>query len=285
MVAKDPDNGECKYAMVYLDTVRSLRSVGDNVKYVKHDHPLIMSFEPLIAEKFSEWKENDIVFVKGVVTTKKMHKTSYCPECKDDEGNATKNDVLGNLVYVTPIYVNKVKSYGDNKAAAIEDVVNNREISNQMFVYGRLLREPKFIHTKYGLQITQYPIAINRKYTIRTDDPIIKADWPIVKSYGEQAIEDRTRLKEGSEVMIDGFLQARAVKRKIKCSCCGKIYDWKDRMMEIVPYAVEYYSDYLSDEDIEKQRQQTVEEYKQMLFSNQKGDKLDDDLKSDDIED
>ncbi len=282
VIQKDKETGEYVYGMVYIDTVRSLRAVDDGVKYVKHDHPLIMSREKDILDKMCEWEENDIVFIKGVITSKTIPKASKCTFCSE-KGKTVKNEINGNLVYITPIFVERRASYPD-KASAIEDLVAHREISNQVYVMGTLIRDPKFFKTKKGIQITQYPIAINRKFTIRTDDPSIRTDWPIVKSYGEQARNDKIFLKYQAEVIIDGFLQARTLKRKIKCSCCGQVYDYSDHAMELVPYEVEYVSGHRTKEEVESEKQASVEAIRQMLFAGDDvNDKLDDDMKTEDL--
>ena len=281
VISKIKETNEYNYGMVYLDAVRGYREIDDGVRFVKHDHPLIMSREKEIVDKMLEWKENTIVFVKGAITTTRMAKTSFCPDCTDEDGKPTRNESTGNLVYITPIYVEKVRDY-DNKQQAIEDVIRNREISNQIYVLGTVLKDPKIITTKQGIQFSQYPIAINRKFTIRTDDPSIRTDWPIVKSYGEQARDDKSYLKYQAEVIIDGFLQARTITRKQKCKCCGKIYEWKDHAMELVPYEVEYVSGFKTTEEAEAEYNCKVDEYKQMLFDTAYKDDLDEDLKSDD---
>lgn len=284
VVSQNTSTGEYIYTMVYVDTVRGLRSVEDGVNYVRHDHPLIMSMDRSIIEKMVDWRENDMVFIKGVVTTKTIMKTSYCPDCKDESGNPIPNETRGNLVYVTPIYVERIKSYGEDKNRAIEDLVDNREISNQIYVVGTLIREPKIFTTKKGLQITQYPIAINRKYTIQSDDPTYRTDWPIVKSYGEKAREDKIYLQLGAEVLIDGFLQARTVHRKCKCKSCQKEYEWSDHLMELVPYDTEYIKGHKSEEQVVAESQKSVEEIKQYLFTSGLKDELDEDLRSTDTD-
>ena len=280
-ISRSPDTKEYNYGMAYVDVVRGFRKVEDDVNYTKHDSPLIISREKEILEKMALWKENSIVFIKGVITTNSIEKTSYCPNCTNDKGESTENKVTGNIVFITPIYVRHVADY-DSKEEAVEDLVKNKEISNQIYVLGTLLKDPKLVTTKKGIKFTQYPIAINRKYTIRTDDPSIRTDWPIVKSYGEQALDDRTYLRFQSDVLIDGFLQARTITRRRKCDHCGEIYDWKDHCMELIPYDVEYVSGYKTKEEAEAEYAQTVEEYKQMLYSSGYRDELDEDLKSDD---
>ena len=282
-IAMNTETGEYHYGMFYADVVRGPRSVGDNLHFVKHDKPLIMSKEKQMLDLFRELKVNDIVLIKGVITSMSMMKTTFC-ECIDEEtGEKTKNKSYGNMLYVTPIFIKKLNSYGDNKAGSVQDIVDNAEISNQVSVVGTLITEPKLYTTKKGLQITQYALAINRKFLIRTDNPEYKTDWPIVKSYGEQARQDKVFLRQKAEVMIDGFLQARTVKRKTKCHCCGKIYEWEDHAMEIVPYAVEYLRGHRSEDEIEAESHKSAEELKQELFDSAFSETVDEGMKSTDL--
>ena len=77
-----------------------------------------------------------------------------------------------------------------------------------------------------------------------------KTDFPWVKSYGKNAKDDLLRLRTGSGVFIEGFLQTRAVERKCRCSTCGSMYTWNDYAMEIVSYETEYLKDYVTDEEL-----------------------------------
>lgn len=274
------DEGNFTYGMIYVNVVRGLRDAGDKVKYLKTDHPLLMTKEPQLLDIMKDWEENDIVSVKGTIASKNIKKTSYCSneECKDENGNPTRNSVDGSLLYVNPIFVEKI-GHCETKDECMELLANHREISNQVYVVGTLCREPKKIKTKAGLVITQYQVALNRKYKIRTDDPEIKSDYPWVKSYGENAIEDKMRLHTGSVVFIDGFLQARKVKRQVCCERCGKPYGWEDKAMEIVPYEVEYMpGTFYSNEDLEEMHNEKIESIKSRLFSDLSQDELDDDM-------
>jgi len=118
-----------------------------------------------------------------------------------------------------------------------------------------------------------------------SDLPEAKTDYPWVYSYGEQGEEDLKRLRVGAEIMVDGFLRVRSVNRHAVCGQqfdengkamvypdgtpilmtdddgdligCGITYDWKDRVMELVPYATEYLNGYYSDEDLaEKEKEE-----------------------------
>ena len=208
-------------AMVYIHVVRGPRSDHSGRKYMKHDYPLVITLDRSMVYEIATWKKNDVITMKGTVSSKHVAKPSYCPTCKDENEQAVENMAQGLLVYITPIYARKIQSF-ETKQEALSHIIEAKEISNEVYVYGVLTRDPKYFRTKNGTIITQYQIALNRKYRIRTDDPEVKTDWPWVKSYGEQAIEDKLRLQQGSHIIMDGVMQARTVHRKTKCKVCGR---------------------------------------------------------------
>lgn len=122
----------------------------------------------------------------------------------------------------------------------MEELMNKREISDIALIIASVCREPKMLKTDAGLIITQYQVALNRKYRVQNDPPEIKTDYPWVKSYGANAREDKKRLRIGSVAFYDGYLQARVVHRTTKCEICQEFYNWDDKAMEIVPYETEY---------------------------------------------
>ena len=151
-------------------------------------------------------------------------------------------------------------------------------------MYGNLVADPTYFRTKAGTVITQYQIALDRNFRIRDDDPSIRTDWPFVKSYGEQAVEDRMRLKKGSEVYIDGVIQATSINRKTKCCNCGKIYTWKDHTLELVPYDVEYFTHYMTDDELVEKEGKKIEDIRQGIFDFLKKDELDELFDTEDVD-
>lgn len=283
VIAIDKETKEPTSAMVYVHVIRGVREVKDGKKYIKHDYPLVVSNDKKMIERMAKWKENDMVYIKGVITSKRIAKKSFCPYCTDEEGNATVNVGKGLLLYITPVYVDVMKSF-ETKEEAIAELMHSREISNQAIVLGMLWNNPAYFKTKHGLIVTQYQLITERKYRIKTDDPDLRTDWPWVKSYGEQAIEDRMRLQKGSLVIIDGFIQARNVRRKTKCACCGEIYEWNDRTMEIVPFDTEYLKNYKTDQILEDEEGQKAEDLRQALFGHLIKDEVTEDMNTDDLE-
>lgn len=233
--------------------IRGYRYIGDQLERVKIDKPVIMSRRPEIVSEMKTWKTNAIVSIKGALATRRMLKSSICPEC----GNV--NTQEGTLEYIEPIFVEKHFD-AEDKETALAYLHDIREISNQVYVMGNLATNPKKISPKKGLIVTQYMIGVDRKYTIREDSPEIRSDFPWIKSYGQNAISDREFLHQGSLVLIDGCLQARNVNRKSICETCSAMYGWKDRALEVVPYETEYLSGFYTPEEREENRKRLLKE-------------------------
>ncbi|MGN0242213.1 MAG: single-stranded DNA-binding protein [Candidatus Weimeria sp.] len=273
VIAKNRETNEFMHGLGYVHVVRGVRDAHDEIRYVKHDYPLILSKDAYILNQMLEWRENDIVQIKGILVSKDINKEARCPDpnCLDPDGKGgTKNTLKGTILYINPIETLTIKRFGkgdDAKKEAITFLMNKRELSNQAYFIGTVIKQPQIFKTKKGTTICQYQVAINRKYHIRTDDPTIRRDWPYIKSYGSQALEDKLRLKIGTDVYIDGFIQARKVIRHVKCKCCGKFFDYVDHSMEIVPFAVEYGKfTYRTDEEIIAEKHQSIEDIKQSIF-------------------
>lgn len=273
-------SGEPQMALAFLNIVRGIRDVGDRNKLLRVDRPTIMTLEPEMIERMETWDVGDIIEIKGTLAVKRVKKSSTCDKCQHQ------NTFPGVLVYVNPFFMRR-RYHCDDDEAALKYLTDNREVSNQIFVIGTLVRDPKRIIPKNGLIVTQYQIAINRKFRIRTDNPTVKTDYPWVKSYGKNAQEDWERLSVGSEVYIDGCLQARGVMRHAVCEQCGESYDWKDQAMEIVPYATEYLNGYRNDAEVEHLREERAEQIRNSILMNVNNPSAAgtiDDISPDDIE-
>ena len=268
--------GNYRNGLFFLKVIRGPRQVGDNRYTAKYDEPVVMSFDPERVKEMASFEENDVIEVKGVIAVKPIMKSSTCGFC------GARNSVQGTLVYVCPLDMFKVKHIESEEE--MNTFLNERsEISNEILCFCTLVRDPKKITPKSGLTVTQYQVALNRKFRITTDPPEVKADYPWVKSYGDNAQSDRERLHVGSEIFVDGCLQARGVNRHTVCANCGQRYDWKDKAMEIVPFACEYVNNYYSDADIERMKQEAIEEAKRSVFKTMKNAPSEVELQKDDI--
>ena len=253
-----------EFAMIHVSVARGERNVGDKKLHMKLDAPLVMTRNEAMVKEMKTWEENDIVDIKGVITAKAILKGSFCRSCGE------KNTAEGALVYVNPIYCEKLMHL-ETKDECQEYLSSHREISNISYTIGTLCRDPKLIRPKEGLTVAQYQIALNRKYRIQSDPPQIKSDYPWVKSYGENAISDMEHLHVGSHVFIDGCLQARNVQRHKVCDKCGTTYEWMDKAMEIVPYETEYLANFYSEEEIAERKERDRENAVKNVLSSLSG--------------
>lgn len=192
----------------------------------KIDYPIIHVLDKDLLEKVRNFKENDFILVKGILTTSEVKKGACCPSCNEiikSEGTITEVVAIEN--------VNTGTEY---------DLLDLRELSNTVFVLGSLCRDPEFrLLVNSGVPSTQYQLAINRKYNIKRQ-PSDYTDYPWVNSFGKQAEQDAIRLESGSQVFIQGGLQTRNIQKKITCSKCDTRFEAEDFVAEIVPYSVEY---------------------------------------------
>jgi len=254
------DYGNPLRGMCAIKIIRGVRDFGDNLSHIKFDCPVIMTGNPSQVEEMAKWKENDMVEVKGAVTTKDINKSTTCEQC------GHKSVEPGNLVFISPIYMER-RETGITKEQGLDLLKKRCEISNVATLVGTLTKDPEVFTTPNGLQITQYSLAVMRKFRIKEDAAETRTDFPWVKSYGKQAELDSKALRQGSSVFVDGMLQARDVTRKTSCPNCGHEYTWNDTALEVVPYAVEYLKNCLSIEDIIAMDEAKEEETINKLFS------------------
>lgn len=254
------EDGEFIRGMCAINVIRGIRDFGNNISNLKYDCPIIMSGEPEKIAEMATWHKNDMVEIKGSVTTKEVNKSTICKSCGE------KNVAEGNVVFINPIYLS-LRETGITKEEGIELLKKRVEISNCATLIGTLCRDMETFRTNEGLQITQYQLAVNRKYRVKDDSAENRTDYPWVKSYGNIAIEDSKFLKTGTLVYVDGMIQTREVDRKTVCQHCGNEYNWKDSALEVVPYAVEYLQNFILPEEYEKKESEEAQEIIDKVFA------------------
>lgn len=264
-VMKEPritydETGKHNRGMCPINIIRGVRDFGNHINNLKYDCPIIMTGDPEKIAEMANWKVNDMVEIKGTITTKEVNKNTVCPNCSH------KNSVQGNVVFINPIYLS-VRETGITQEEGLELLKKRVEISNSATIIGTLCRDIETYTNEKGLTITQYQLAVNRKFRLRDDAAENRTDYPWVKSYGDIGEEDAKYLHQGSVVLIDGMLQTREVNRKTICSECGTEYPWKDNALEIVPYSVEYLQNYYSQEEYEANEDKKTKEAIDKVFN------------------
>jgi len=243
-----------------LTTIRGDRSTeDDNYGDFKYDCPIILTKNPELIYEMSTWHENDMVEVKGTISTRDIKRTTTCPHCKHQ------NSKMGVLLYITPIYCSAIET-GLSDEKCFELLKQKCEISNQCIVAGNLCNDPQFYRHQTGLCQTQYQIALNRKFRVKEDPPETKTDFPWIKSQGENAESDAKFLMKGSSVLVEGYIQTRKIEQTTICEECGEAYSWNDQAMEIVPYSTEYLLNCRTIEEIEEMERSEQDEIFASLF-------------------
>lgn len=227
------NDGEIKTAMFSMRVMRRPTTVNEYIgANIFIDCPVIYTKNTEMALKIQDLHTGDMVDVTGVITTREVKKSGHCPECSE------KNVVEGNIVFVTPIYICKRENVSDSEG--LELLKARSEVSNRISVIGNLCREPQYYQDGNGKHYAQYQLAVQRRYRIREEQDEIKVDYPWVKTFGKQALQDAQSLRLGSTVYIDGALQTRKIERTSICAFCGAEYRWEDNAIEIVPYYTGY---------------------------------------------
>lgn len=160
-IVKNAD-GEAVRAMCGLNIIRGVRDLGHKADNVKFDCPVVMTENKHHIAEMEKWEANDMVEIKGTVTTREINKKTRCPKCEEV------NRQSGNMVYVSPIYMSRREGSLTNEQG-LALLKERMEISNQVLLVGTLCMNPQTYETEKGLKVTQYPLAINRKYRIYED--------------------------------------------------------------------------------------------------------------------
>ena len=174
------------------------------------------------------------------------------------------------MSFVNPIYLNVIKTK-NSREEAMNLVRKNFEVSNIATIIGTLCREPELHKSEDGEITTQYQLAIDRKYRIKEDHPLIRTDYPWVKSYGSNAEMDHICLETGSCVFIDGLLRSRQFQRRTICDNeeCKEEYSWTDRSLEIIPYSTEYLKNFMTPEEREAEKKKELRRAVSELLSDE----------------
>ena len=75
-------------------------------------------------------------------------------------------------------------------------------------IIGNLGREPEMRYTPAGKPVTNFSVAVNRKYTGSDEQPVKETIWFDVSAWGRLAETCNQYLKKGSQVYVEGRLIA-----------------------------------------------------------------------------
>ena len=263
IIARDKETGEYKKGMFSLAVLRNARDVGDNERDVlRYDLPIIFSANPENIAKIAELKKNDIVEIKGFFTTIDIKKNRICKNC----GNTDYD--LGTFAVISPAFIDRRETDLTEREALVK-LKERIEVSNQVIAIGNLCTDVNYYYDDNAkIKNAKFQMAINRKFYLHDKNPSIRTDYPYVSTFGKNASEVRDCLHTGSMILIDGRIQTREYPRTAVCSNpeCQFHYEWSDKTMEIVPYSIEYLQDFLSQAEIEANKEKRVNDIQNELF-------------------
>ncbi len=249
----DPD-GKLIRVLLPLTVIRGIRDFGAKDQRLKLDEVVIMSDNERFLDAMKEWKQGDIITMRGTLITNRYLKRCTCEQCGHEQ------TFQGYSAYIYPIYTRLV-AQGYTPEQGLSELRRNAEVSNRITAIGTACGKPSFHrHERSGNPISSYTIDIERKYRIKGVPDSDQHDFPIVKSYGEVAENDYMAIEEGGLVFIDGQLQVRNYERTFICESCGAEIKKIDNMTEIVPYSTEYLTGCHSMADIIAAREQAKEQ-------------------------
>ena len=237
-------NGDYKRSSAAIKVLRRYFINDNKTGTIYYDVPLIISLNPDIIKKMILLERGDMVYIKGVFTTKDVIKSSICP-C------GCTNEVKSTLSFVTPIYMT-IFQKGLDVTAGEKFLNENSEISNSILIMGNLLNNVKAFTTSNGTTMANYKIASNRKFNLKNGCPEEYTDYPSVRSFHKQAIEDSKHLQKGSSILINGAIQTRQFNRNLTCKACNTTYYFDEQVAEIIPYSVEYLRNCIFEDDNNK---------------------------------
>lgn len=263
-IIKDRDTGEYKKGLANIILVRGERKVGDSTDddgSLRYDRPMLFSGNPEIIAKMENLKQNDLVEIKGFLTTMNISKKTTCTHC------GTTNSAPGTMTFISPIYLDIRKTDSTQRDSLIE-LKEHMEISNQVLLIGNLCDEVKY-YKERGFHESLYQLAVNRKFYLNDGMANIRTDYPFVRSFGENAELDAKSLYKGSCVLVDGRIHTRSYSRASACQNpnCGEEYLWTDNTIEVIPYSVEYLQNYHTAEDLERMEKEELDRIKKNVFS------------------
>ncbi|RHP31349.1 hypothetical protein DWZ61_08120 [Clostridium sp. AF34-10BH] len=265
----DDATGSYKKGQAFLIVASANRENGisTNVFYSK---PFLYSEDPDIVAEMSNWKKNDLVSAKGVITTLNANKGTICAHCHE------KSSRPGEVSLITPIYI-ETRYTGLEEKEATRILNEKREISNQVYLLGSLCddvngRKESTIYKDIISQssykgIAAYQIAVDRKYYLKQDVPTNRTDYPHIISVGAKAEQDLKCIHKGSMVLVDGMVVTREFRRTVTCPHCGKQFDWPEKVLEVLTFGTEYLADFMTPEEYDKLQAEKLQAIKNDIFT------------------
>lgn len=191
-------------------------------------------------------KRESFVMVRGMISTRLENEQIKCPGCGHEQSISILHTEI--IAFAPPVFLE-----GNYEADTLKEFANNANI------IGIVCSKPYSRSSTNGTSMTQFQIVIHRKFRVK-EQPEQKDDYPWVKTFASLAEDTAVHLTTGTQIYINGALQTRDVQRHAVCENCESQLTYAETVAEIVPYDVEYLSNWLLDEnDIKKKEAEQAE--------------------------
>ena len=193
--AQQTEDGELLRVIAKLTVLRGIRKFGAYDQRQKLDVLSVMSGVEKDMKEMLKWDQGDMVLVRGQLITQNHAKHCRCEYCGHVQAYP------GYTAYINPIFVYKIKSGYDPEKGLI-DLRRWKEVSNRITAVGTATADPSIhLHETSGTWISSYKLKIDRKVRVREDAEENHCDFPVVKSYGDNAVMDHDLIRAGSLVL------------------------------------------------------------------------------------
>lgn len=264
--------GKIESVITHVILVSSSRPIIDNnaEEFATFDQAMVLTRDPEMAKKMATLNVNDVIVLKGTLNTRNVPKIITCENChkqflvsKNGEKDLalarvsaeTEQDLYTSMkTFITPIALD-IRKTGLTQEEAMNFIINMREMSNEVQLVGRLCIDP--VQWEGG-KATTYQLAVVRQFYVKDDNPQTRTDYPYIRVYGEQAESDYRALSKSSMVLVDGTLKTRRFRRTNTCPECKCVKEWYDKVLEVVPYSVQYLKDYKTAEMINAENEAAI---------------------------
>lgn len=178
--------------------------------------------------------KDSYIMVRGMIATRYKEITVTCPNCGEINRVSYLHTEISTII--PPLILH---GYYSEKDLA--------EYSNRASVLGIVCSAPIKRQSTNGTSITQYQIAVDRRFRIKEQDDS-KDDYPWIKSFDNAAEKSFKHLKVGSQIYINGCIQTRETTRAANCANCNSKITYNVTIAEIVMTSVEYLSNCVFEE-------------------------------------
>lgn len=250
------EDGSYIQGIVNLTVAPGSRDIEENVKgkkklfHVEFSRLPVYSGNPTIVETMDQIQAGDIILIKGNLITRNVTKKKVCPKC------GTPYTKAGVLTFVNPIHLS-IEQTNLSIEEGEEWLKSHCEVSNVATLIGTICVNPEITAQTKRSMIVSFPLAIDRKFYIASENPETRTDYPYVQVYGKEKGNDvMLRCHAGTEIFVDGIIKTRKYKQ-MEFPCANKECDykipWNDWTIDVVPFALEYMNNWKTDEDIAKE--------------------------------